>query len=44
MASHPIPARRTAHQVLAWLMTRRRWPLNRAMEFLRRVRPEAEPK
>lgn len=34
---------RSCSLVLAWLMTRRRWPLNRAMEFLRRARPEAEP-
>lgn len=24
-------------------MTRRRWPLNRAMQFLHRMRPEAAP-
>ncbi|KAL4432560.1 hypothetical protein ABPG77_000497 [Micractinium sp. CCAP 211/92] len=34
---------RSCSLVLAWLMTRRRWPLNRAMDFLRRMRPEAAP-
>ncbi|KAL4436854.1 hypothetical protein ABPG75_003993 [Micractinium tetrahymenae] len=34
---------RSCSLVLAWLMTRRRWPLNRATEFLRRMRPEAAP-
>lgn len=34
---------RSVSLVLAWLMTRRRWPLNRALDFLRRMRPEAEP-
>lgn len=38
-----LPTWRCLPQVLAWLMTRRRWPLNRAMDFLRRMRPEAAP-
>lgn len=38
---HPLPP--PLLQVLSWLMTRRRWDLNRALQFLRRARPEAEP-
>ncbi|KAI3425893.1 hypothetical protein D9Q98_007866 [Chlorella vulgaris] len=34
---------RSCSLVLAWLMTRRRWPLNRAMQFLQKARPEAAP-
>ncbi|PSC74445.1 MAP kinase phosphatase with leucine-rich repeats 3 [Micractinium conductrix] len=34
---------RSCSLVLSWLMTRRRWDLNRALQFLRRARPEAEP-
>ena len=34
---------RSCSLVLAWLMTRRRWPLKRALEFLQRMRPEAAP-
>ena len=34
---------RSCSLVLAWLMTRRRWPLNRALAFLQRMRPEAAP-
>jgi predicted protein tyrosine phosphatase len=34
---------RSCSLVLAWLMTRRRWPLRRALELLQERRPEAAP-
>ena len=43
--AHPAHAWISRHvlQVLAWLMTRRRWELSKALQFLQGARPEAAP-